>query len=131
MKKMIKKYLIVVQRWASKGAGESRSTSRGAAFDEEGATFDVQMVAIAAFDNNGIRESFGRRSAIRHLRPGVRLQRGSTTTRSASATFDDNAFGFSDVRRQRICLQQHSATMHSTSAAFDDNAFSFNDVRGI
>uniref|UniRef100_A0A9I9D1W9 Uncharacterized protein n=1 Tax=Cucumis melo TaxID=3656 RepID=A0A9I9D1W9_CUCME len=54
---MIKKYLIVVQRWASKGAGERHSASRGAALDEEGS-------GVRRLDgsNSGIRQSFGRRS---------------------------------------------------------------------
>uniref|UniRef100_A0A9I9DV49 Uncharacterized protein n=1 Tax=Cucumis melo TaxID=3656 RepID=A0A9I9DV49_CUCME len=53
---MIKKYLIVVRRWVSKGAGERRSVRRGAAFDEEGSG--------VTFDNNGVNRSFINRWAI-------------------------------------------------------------------
>uniref|UniRef100_A0A9I9E6E3 Uncharacterized protein n=1 Tax=Cucumis melo TaxID=3656 RepID=A0A9I9E6E3_CUCME len=48
---MIKKYLIVVRRWASKGAGERHSVSRGATFDEEGSG--------VMFGNSGVNRSFG------------------------------------------------------------------------
>uniref|UniRef100_A0A9I9E0Z3 Uncharacterized protein n=1 Tax=Cucumis melo TaxID=3656 RepID=A0A9I9E0Z3_CUCME len=95
---MIKKYLIVVRRWASKGAGKRRSASRGAAFDEEGSG--------VTFGNNGVNRSFVNCWAIiRQLFDRRSTSRRSTRCRSASSrSASSNVRGVLDGCENRVAV---------------------------